>query len=110
MLLRFVCITCFCLLIVDGVHGKILFSSSRPRTAPRNPGESSIYVMNSDGSGLTRLTHDGRIEISPIWSLDGRQIAYERARRGWDIWVMGADGSNRQNLTCHVPEDVRDPL
>ena len=101
MLLRFICTACLCLFIVDSGHGKIVFSSDRH--------ESSIYVMNSDGSDITRLTHDGGLEMYPTWSLDGHQIAYERARRGWNIWMMDADGSNQQNLTRQVPEDVRDP-
>lgn len=101
MLLRFICTACLCLFIVDSGHGKIVFSSDRH--------ESSIYVMNSDGSDITRLTHDGGLEMYPTWSLDGHQIAYERARRGWNIWMMDADGSSQQNLTRQVPEDVRDP-
>ncbi len=100
MLLRFVCIMCLSFLIADNVHGKIVFSSDRH--------ESSIYVMNSDGSDITRLTHDGGLEIYPTWSPDGRQIAYERARRGWDIWVMNVDGSNQRNITSDEAIDFRE--
>ena len=107
MLLRFICITCLCLLIVSDVHGKIVFSSSRPRIAHKDPSGSNIFVMNSDGSDLKRLTHDGGIEVKPTWSPDGRHIAYERAFRGWDIWVMNADGTNRQNLTRDEAIDFR---
>ena len=108
MLLRFACIICMCVLVSDSVHSKIVFSSARPRLAHKNPSESNIFVMDSDGSDLRRLTHDGGVEVKPVWSPDGRHIAYERA--GWDIWIINADGSNRQNLTRHVPADVRDPL
>ena len=108
MLLRFVGITCLCLLIVGDVYGKIVFSSSRPQMAHKNPvGSSNIFVIDSDGSGLRRLTQDGRIEMYPTWSPDGHQMAYER---GWDIWVMAADGSNQRNLTRQGPEDARDLL
>ena len=108
MLLRFVCITCLCLLIVGDVYGKIVFSSSRPQLAHKNPvGSSNMFVMNSDGSGLRRLTQDGRLELYPTWSPDGHQIAYGR---GWDIWVMDADGSNQRNLTRRGPENARDLL
>ena len=65
MLRRLVCITCFWLLIVDGVHGKIVFSSSRPRLAFKDPSGFNIFLMNSDGSDLTRLTHDGGNRIIP---------------------------------------------
>ena len=100
MLLRFVCIMGLSFLIADNSHGKIVFSSDRH--------ESSIYVMNSDGSDITRLTHDGGLEIYPTWSPDGGQIAYERARRGWDIWVMNADGSNQRNITSDEAIDFRE--
>ena len=111
MLLRFACIICMCLLISDSVHSKIVFSSSRPQLAHKNPVAShNLFVMNSDGSGLRRLTQDGSLEIDPTWSPDGRQITYECAARGWAICVINADGTSKQNLTRHVPVDARDPL
>jgi len=48
----------------------------------------------------TALTTDGRINAAPAWSPDGRRIAWLRAD-GYDypaIWVMNADGSQRQRL------------
>ncbi|MFN2589826.1 MAG: hypothetical protein ABR518_03545 [Actinomycetota bacterium] len=33
-----------------------------------------VYVMNADGSGVTRITHDGRFEDRPEWSVDGRHL------------------------------------
>jgi Tol biopolymer transport system component len=32
---------------------------------------SEIYKMNTDGSGVTRLTHDSDRNLSPVWSPDG---------------------------------------
>jgi Tol biopolymer transport system component len=49
--------------------------------------DSDIYVVNADGSGLTRLT-DGS---SPSWSGDGRQI-YFRSYGG--LYAMNADGTD----------------
>ena len=40
---------------------------------------SDVYVMNTDGTGrrrLTRLPHGAGFPDSPIWSPDGRRIAY----------------------------------
>ena len=48
-----------------------------------------IYVINADGSNLTRLTKDGGEE--PCWSPDGKKIAF--VRKG-AIYIMNADGSN----------------
>lgn len=67
----------------------------------------SIWVMNADGSELTRLAHetpDVRWLGSPTWSPDGRRIAFtahngrEDSASDRDIWVMNADGTNQLRL------------
>ena len=56
-----------------------------------------VYVMNADGSGPRRLTPSG---MQPVWSPDGKQIAFVSERDGdLDIYVMKADGSEQRNLT-----------
>src|SRR5215216_1896481 len=58
-------------------------------------GNSEIYVMNVDGTGLLRLTNDAGRDTDPAWSPDGKRIAFASDRAGsWDIYVMNADGSN----------------
>jgi Tol biopolymer transport system component len=58
-------------------------------------GNSEIYVMNVDGTGLLRLTNDAGRDTTPAWSPDGKRIAFASDRAGsWDIYVMNADGSN----------------
>jgi Tol biopolymer transport system component len=58
-------------------------------------GNSEIYVVNVDGTGLRRLTNDAGQDVDPAWSPDGRRIAFSSDRAGsWDIYVMDADGSN----------------
>jgi Tol biopolymer transport system component/erythromycin esterase-like protein len=77
-----------------GGAGKIVFSSYRV-------GESGIFTMSADGSGLTQLTDDSARLNQPTWSLDGSYIAY--VRREWptnlEIYVMKADGSDQIRLT-----------
>ncbi len=60
-----------------------------------------IFVMNSDGSGLTNISNNAFIENLPSWSPDGTQIAFASNREGpaGDIYVMDADGSNVTRLT-----------
>ena len=38
--------------------------------------------MNSDGSGLRRLTNHPEIDVTPTWSPTGNQIAFTSDRTG----------------------------
>ena len=60
--------------------------------------DSDIYVVNADGSGLTRLTDYPDADLAPSWSSDGRQIyflSYNRDGRGTlDLYAMNANGTD----------------
>lgn len=64
----------------------------------------SIYVMNADGSGRTRITfRSSAREENPDWSPDGKQIAFYSERYGnAEIVVMDADGTHQLRIT-HDP-------
>lgn len=65
-------------------------------------GDSEVYVINRDGTGLQQLTDNSGYDGRPRWSPDGQQIAFETDQGGewdWDIFLMNADGSNPQPLT-----------
>lgn len=63
-------------------------------------GETEIYAINSDGSGLVRLTDSPGWDGTPVWSPDGQQIAFASERLGAPvIFVMNADGSDPRPLT-----------
>jgi Tol biopolymer transport system component len=53
-----------------------------------------IWVMNRDGSGLTKLSAGN--DRVPAWSPDGTKIAF--LRRG-EVYVMNADGSQQTRVT-----------
>ena len=60
---------------------------------------SDIYVMNADGSGRRRLTRSPQNDGDPVWSPDGRRLAFVRVRGGRsDIYVVNADGSGLRRL------------
>ena len=77
---------------------KMLFE----RMNPRHPGgvaggfPEDLHVMNADGSGQRRLTRNPARDNAPVWSPDGRRIAFDGGR---DVWVMNPDGSGQRSLT-----------
>jgi len=44
-------------------------------------GLTDLYVVDRDGTGLQRLTHDRYGDLQPTWSPDGRTIAFASDRR-----------------------------
>jgi Tol biopolymer transport system component len=63
-------------------------------------GRTEIYVIDSDGGNLRRLTDNGAGDMAPAVSPDGRRIAFTTNRDGNnEIYVMNADGSDPQRLT-----------
>jgi Tol biopolymer transport system component len=62
-------------------------------------GESSIVVLDADTGEKLRLT-SGSLDASPVWSPDGRRIAFFRFSRGSAaLWVMNEDGSRATAVT-----------
>lgn len=65
-----------------------------------------IYVMNADGTALTRLTNDPGGDFAPSWSPDGSKIAFTTFRFGnFDIAVMNANGTGVTRLTDYARTD-----
>ena len=72
---------------------RIAFASNRD-------GNSEIYVMNVDGSGIRRLTNHPAGEVAPAWNPTGTQIAFTSDRAGQpQIFIMNADGTDVRRLT-----------
>jgi len=79
---------------------KIAFVSGRD-------GNAEIYIMNIDGSGVTRLTNNLADDYSPCFSPDGSKIAFESNRDGnLEIYIMNVDGSEQTRLTNYPEEDM----
>ena len=64
------------------------------------PGDSEIYAMDADGTGVTRLTTSPGEDADPAWSPGGTKIAFTSDRGGnEDVYVMSADGTGVRQLT-----------
>jgi Tol biopolymer transport system component len=79
----------------SGHNGKVFYAQN-----------GDIWSANPDGTGAVDLTAGGvGSEQRPSPSADGRSVVYQALRggwgpdRGWNIYSMKADGSNRVNLT-----------
>jgi TolB protein len=98
--------------------GEIAFASDQS-------GPYQIYVVGEDGSNLRQLTFGADDHTGPIWSPDGKSLAYFQTRPfvhghgmftgppdAWppaSIYVMNADGSNQRNLTPTPSREFRNP-
>jgi Tol biopolymer transport system component len=59
-----------------------------------------IYVCNTDGSQLRRLTDSPGYDAEASYSHDGRHIVFTSSRDGDpDLYIMDADGTNVRQLT-----------
>ena len=62
--------------------------------------------MDANGNNQRRLTYNGAYDEQPIWSPDGRSIAFISKRDGnFEIYVMDADGNNQRRLTYNGADD-----
>ena len=78
-------------------------------TSVRDNGYGDIYVMDTDGSDVTRLTRYPGDDWDLEWSPDGSKITFQRYRFVDDIlvshiYVMNADGSNKNKVSPDTPE------
>ena len=88
----------------------IAFNSTRDGDSIATDWE--IYVMNSDGTGIRRLTHDKKPDGHPRWSPDGQSLIFHSNRDGLEgkadeveLYVIGVDGKNLRRITNNAAYD-----
>jgi TolB protein len=88
----------------------IAFVSVRDTPAPwtcKDDCNADIYVMDSSGSNITRLTKNPGYDFYPSWSPDGQWIVFTSERDGnREIYIMKSDGTNVIRLTENSTDDV----
>ncbi len=66
-----------------------------------------IYKVSTDGGTAIQLTTQDSYECSPVWSADGKQIAFASDRHGnLDVYVMSAEGGSATRLTYNSVAEV----
>jgi len=101
--------------------GQIVFCSMRT-------GDPELFVMNADGSGEKQLTSAKGYDGGPFFSVDGTKIIWRTycpstpeqekeyddfisrgavGRWPMDIWIMNADGSDKQRITTRGEKERR---
>jgi TolB protein len=68
--------------VVRWATGEPGMAASRIAFVTAGRGSKEIWIVDSDGENLRRVTSDGSIALSPSWSPDGRRIAYTSFRSG----------------------------
>jgi Tol biopolymer transport system component len=82
-----------------GGTGTLSFSSFN-----RSP---DLYLIDSTGQNLRKLTTDNIIKTAPTWSPDGRFFAYQSNDDGDpDIYVMDIRNKTSRQLTNHPNRDL----
>ena len=99
----------YCLLICLFVP---MFTHARIVLRSKQDGIRGLYVMDDDGSNVQRLTAEWS-DSWPVWSPDGRQIAFNRymgngpkGRQIIDIYIINSDGTGEHRLTNELAIDT----
>jgi TolB protein len=82
-------------------EGCLLFVSDRS-------GDLEVHKLRADNEGPQQLTSSPGLDIQPDWSPDGKRIAFASNRledMGFQIYVMGVDGSGQESLGAVQPGD-----
>lgn len=66
-----------------------------------------LWIAGRDGSAPRRLTSNAAEENTPIFSPDGKQLAYAATYEdNTDVYVIGIDGGQPRRLTWHPAADI----
>jgi TolB protein len=101
----------------DGRRIVFEVATARPRGRSGGDRQSDIAVINADGTGLRRLTRSAALETHPVWSPNGRRIAFtsDRHAKGgrleplgpaFELYTMRANGRGVTRITRNRVPDL----
>lgn len=66
----------------------------------------NIWIVPSSGGQATQLTSNTAYDYAPVWSPDGKEIAFASDRHGnFDIFTVPVTGGNPKRVTTHSGTD-----
>ncbi|HOG44266.1 MAG TPA: hypothetical protein PK560_09310, partial [bacterium] len=66
-----------------------------------------IYITSVNGGYARSLTSSSSFESSPVWSNDGKNIAFLSDRHGnHDVFIISVNGGEAKRLTHHSANDI----
>ena len=66
-----------------------------------------IYKVNANGGEAQQLTSSNSFDSNPVWSPDGKKIAFASDRFGnTDVMIMSAEGGQATQLTTHTGKEL----
>ena len=78
----------------------------RKTDSEANRGRTDLWLVHTDGTGLTQLTTNPAGDFSPRWSADGKFIYFLSTRSGSSqIWKLNVSGGEAQQVS-DLPLDV----
>ncbi|WP_189009007.1 PxKF domain-containing protein [Deinococcus malanensis] len=91
----------------SGKNGKLAFYGVGLNDPSDDEYGTDIFTVNPDGSDLKNLTQGVGNNFNPVWSPDGKKIAFIANRPGPDspgpyngaLYTMNSDGTDQVNLT-----------
>ncbi len=91
----------------DGKHIVFVVTVSNVEEGKTN---SDIYIIDTDGKDLRRLTNNPADDEHPRWSRDGKSILFLSDRKdGTQVWLLPIDGGEPTQLTT-ISTNVSDPI